>query len=108
MAAIADDFAYGHESLGGFQKVFEDAGATLVQKLFSPLNAPDYGSFIAQLKPDVDGVFIGFAGSNGFRFFKQVNEYGLKTPVACGMGAFDEGAVPHMGDYARGSVSSCR
>src|SRR5437879_484852 len=76
MAAIADDFAYGHEMLGGFQKVFEDAGGTLVQKLFSPLNAPDYGSYIAQLKPDVDAVFLGFAGSNGFRFFKQVNEIG--------------------------------
>src|SRR5438477_473882 len=76
MAAIADDFAYGHESVGGFQKVFEDAGGTLVQKLFSPLNAPDYGSYIAQLKADVDGVFIGFAGSNGFRFFKEFDEYG--------------------------------
>jgi branched-chain amino acid transport system substrate-binding protein len=107
MAAIADDFAYGHESLGGFQKVFEDGGGTLVQKLFSPLNAPDYGSYIAQLKPDVDGVFLGFAGSNGFRFFKQVNEYGLKTPMVGGMVAFDEVAVRNMGDYALGSVSSC-
>jgi branched-chain amino acid transport system substrate-binding protein len=107
MAAIADDFAYGHEMLGGFQKVFEDAGGTLVQKLFSPLNAPDYGSYIAQLKPDVDGVFLGFAGSNGFRFFKQVNEYGLKTPMLGGMTAFDEVALRNMGDYALGSVSSC-
>jgi branched-chain amino acid transport system substrate-binding protein len=107
MAAIADDFAYGHEMLGGFQKVFEDAGGSLVQKLFSPLNAPDYGSYIAQLKPDVDGVFLGFAGSNGFRFFKQVNEYGLKTPMLGGMTAFDEVALRNMGDYALGSVSSC-
>jgi len=107
MAAIADDFAYGHESLGGFQKVFEDGGGTLVQKLFSPLNAPDYGSYIAQLKPDVDGVFLGFAGSNGFRFFKQYNEYGMKTPVLGGMTAFDEVAVRNMGDYAIGKLSSC-
>src|SRR5438270_920512 len=54
MAAIADDFAYGHESVGGFQKVFEDAGGTLVQKLFSPLNAPDYGSAIAALRGKVE------------------------------------------------------
>jgi branched-chain amino acid transport system substrate-binding protein len=107
MAAIADDFAYGHEMLGGFQKVYQDGGGTLVQKLFSPLNAPDYGSYIAQLKPDVDGVFLGFAGSNGFRFFKQVNEYGLKTPMVGGMTAFDEVAVRNMGDYALGSLSSC-
>src|SRR2546425_973395 len=90
MAAIADDFAYGHEMLGGFQKVFEDAGGTLVQKLFSPLNAPDYGTYIAQLKTDIDGIFLGFAGVNGFRFLKQFNEYGMKTPVVGGMIAFDE------------------
>jgi len=107
MAAIADDFAYGHEMLGGFQKVFEDAGGTLVQKLFSPLNAPDYGSYIAQLKTDIDGVFLGFAGANGFRFFKQFNEYGVKTPVVGGMTAFDEVALRNMGDYALGSLSSC-
>jgi len=109
MAAIADDFAYGHEMLGGFQKVFEDAGGTLAQKLFSPLNAPDYGTYIAQLRKDIDGLFLGFAGSNGFRFFKQFNEYGLKgkIPVVGGMTAFDEVAVRNMGDYAIGSLSSC-
>jgi branched-chain amino acid transport system substrate-binding protein len=107
MTAIADDFAYGHEMLGGFQKVFEDAGGTLAQKLFSPLNAPDYGSYIAQIKPDVDGVFLGFAGANGFRFLKQYNEYGMKTPIVGGMTAFDEVAVRNMGDYALGKLSSC-
>ena len=107
IAAIADDFAYGHELLGGFHKVFEDNGGTLVQKLFSPLNAPDYGSYIAQLKTDIDAVFLGFAGANGFRFFKQYNEYGMKTPILGGMTAFDEVAVRNMGDYALGAISSC-
>src|SRR2546430_4804611 len=78
MAAIADDFAYGHEMLGGFQKVFEDAGGSLVQKLFSPLNVPDYGTYITQLRPDIDGVFLGFAGSNRISVFKQHNEDRLK------------------------------
>jgi branched-chain amino acid transport system substrate-binding protein len=107
IAAIADDFAYGHELVGGFHKVFEDNGGTLVQKLFSPLNAPDYGSYIAQLKTDIDAVFLGFAGGNGFRFFKQYNEYGMKTPILGGMTAFDEVAVRNMGDYALGAISSC-
>ena len=109
MAAIADDFAYGHEMLGGFQKVFEDAGGTLAQKLFSPLNVPDYGSYIAQVRTDIDGLFLGFAGSNGFRFLKQFNEFGMqgKVNVVGGMTAFDEVAVRNMGDYALGSLSSC-
>ncbi len=109
MAAIADDFAYGHEMLAGFQRVFEDAGGKLVQKMFSPLNVPDYGTYIAQLKTDVDGVFLGFAGSNGFRWFRQFNEYGLKgkVPVLGGMTAFDEPVLRNMGDEALGVLSSC-
>ncbi|HET7200861.1 MAG TPA: ABC transporter substrate-binding protein [Burkholderiales bacterium] len=109
MAAIADDFAYGHEMLAGFQRVFEDAGGKLVQKIFSPLNAPDYGSYIAQLKTDIDGVFLGFAGSNGFRWFRQFNAYGLrgKVKVLGGMTAFDEPVLRNMGDEALGVLSSC-
>jgi len=78
MVTIADDIAYGHEMCAGFQRVFEDAGGKIVQKLFSPLTVPDYGTYIAQLKTNVDGIFLGFAGSNGFRFFRQFNEYGLR------------------------------
>ncbi|HET7198551.1 MAG TPA: ABC transporter substrate-binding protein, partial [Burkholderiales bacterium] len=107
MGAIADDFAYGHEMLGGFQLVYEDAGGKLVQKMFSPLNAPDYSSYIAQVKQNMDGLFLGFAGGNGFRFFKQYNEYGIKVPVVGGMTAFDEVALKSMGDYALGCLSSC-
>src|SRR2546426_11346207 len=30
---IADDFAFGHEQMAGFQRVFEDAGGRVVKKL---------------------------------------------------------------------------
>ncbi len=109
MATIADDFAYGHEMCAGFQRVFEDLGGKIVQKLFPPLAVPDYGGYIAQMKTDIDGVFLGFAGSNGFRFLRQFNEYGLKdkvTPVG-GMTALDEAVLRNMGDEALGIVTAC-
>src|SRR5258708_27589685 len=93
MAAIADDFAYGHEMLGGFQKVFEDAGGTLVQKLFSPLNAPDYGSYICPLKAHAGAGFLCIPGSSGFPFFSQANQYRLKTPMLGLRTSFDEEAL---------------
>src|SRR5256714_10653209 len=71
MITIADDIAYGHEMCAGFQRVFEDAGGKIVQKLFPPLTVPDYGTYIAQLKTNVDGIFLGFAGSNGLRFYRR-------------------------------------
>ena len=109
MAAIADDIPYGHEMVAGFQRVFEDNGGRIVQKMFPPLTVPDYGSFIAQLKTNVDGIFLGFAGSNGFRYLRQFNEYGLRgkvTPVG-GMTALDEAVLRNMGDEALGIVTSC-
>src|SRR6185436_20349629 len=60
VAMVADDFTYGHEGAAGFQKAFEDAGGRITQKLWPPLNAPDYGGFVGQLKTDVDGVYAGF------------------------------------------------
>ena len=70
VAEIGDDFAFGQEQNAGFQRVFEDEGGKIVQKLWPPLNAPDYGTYVSQLKSDLDGIFMSFAGSNGLRFFK--------------------------------------
>jgi len=109
MAVIADDIPYGHEMCAGFQHVFEDLGGKIVQKMFPPLTVPDYGTYLAQLKTNIDGVFLGFAGSNGFRYLRQFNEYGLRgkvTPVG-GMTALDEAVLRNMGDEALGIVTSC-
>ena len=109
MVVIADDIAYGHEMCAGFMRVFEENGGKVVQRLFPPIAVPDYGTYLAQLKTDVDGIFLGFAGSNGFRFLRQMNEYGLLkkvTPIG-GMTALDEAVLRNMGDEALGIVTAC-
>jgi branched-chain amino acid transport system substrate-binding protein len=106
-AMIADDIAYGYELNAGFQRAFEDAGGKVVQKLWPPLVTPDYGTYIGQLKDNIDVVFIGFAGSNGFKFFKQYKEYGKSTPLLGGQTAVDEALLQQMGDEAIGLVSAC-
>ena len=108
MATIADDFTYGHEGEAGFQQSFEDNGGKVVQKLWSPLNAVDYGSYVAQIKPNVDALYAGFAGVNGLRFLKQFSEYGLKSKMAV-LGnptCVDEGVLKNMGDEALGVVTA--
>lgn len=109
MALIADDIAYGHEMTAGFQRIFEAQGGKIVQKMFPPLTVPDYGTFLAQLKTNVDAVFLGFAGSNGFRYLRQFNEYGMrgKVQVVGGMTALDESVLRNMGDEALGIITSC-
>jgi branched-chain amino acid transport system substrate-binding protein len=108
IAIIADDFAFGHEMSAGFQRVFEENGGKVVQKLWPPLNVADYGSYIAQINTKVDAVFAGFAGANGLRFLKQYNEYGMKgrIPVLGHMTTVDEGILKNMGDEALGVISA--
>src|SRR2546427_9883869 len=55
IAMIADDFTYGHEGAAGFHRVFEGDGGRVVQKLWPPLNGPDYGSVLGQVKTHVGG-----------------------------------------------------
>jgi branched-chain amino acid transport system substrate-binding protein len=109
MALIADDIAYGHEMCAGFMRVFEDAGGKVVQRMFPPLTVPDYGTYLAQLKTNIDAIFLGFAGSNGFRYLRQFNEYGLlgKVKPIGGMTALDEAVLRNMGDEALGIITSC-
>src|SRR3989440_10885570 len=101
MVTIADDIAYGHEMCAGFQRVFEEQGGKIIQKLFPPLTVPDYGTYLAQLK-NADAIFLGFAGSNGFRFVRQLNEHGLmkKLIPAGGMNARDEAGTRNVGEAA--------
>jgi branched-chain amino acid transport system substrate-binding protein len=104
IAIVAEDFTYGHEGAGGFHLAFEAAGGKIVQKLWPPLNAPEYGAYLAQIKPDVDAIYMGFAGSNPLRFLKQFSQYGLKGKVAVlgNTTSTDEGILKVMGEEAVG------
>jgi branched-chain amino acid transport system substrate-binding protein len=104
VAIVAEDFTYGQEGAGGFQLAFEAAGGKVVQKLWPPLNAPEYAPYLAQIKSDVDAVYMGFAGSNPVRFLKQFNEFGLKGKIAVlgNTTSTDEGILKVMGEETVG------
>ena len=101
---IADDFAFGYEQMGGFQRVFEDAGGRVVKKLWPPLVTPDYTPYLAQIS-GVDAVVQGFAGSNPLKFMKQYKDQGLKLPVLGGGPAGDDALLKSYGDEAIGLIA---
>src|SRR5213592_3229418 len=78
IAMIGYDFAFGWEVAAGFHRAFEDAGGQIVQKLWPPLNTPDFAPYIAQLRRDVDAVWCVFSGADALRFSKQYAEAGLR------------------------------
>ena len=105
---MADDFAFGHENVAGFQRAFEDAGGKVVQKIFTPLNAPDYGTYVSQFK-NVDCLYTGHAGSNGLKLIRQLAEYGLKGKftIVGGFTPIDESMLQQMGEDGVGCYSGC-
>jgi branched-chain amino acid transport system substrate-binding protein len=101
---ISEDFAFGYEQMGGFQRVFEDVGGRVVKKLWPPIVTPDYTPYLAQIS-GVDAVVSGFAGSNPLRFMKQYHDQGLKLPVLGGSVACDDALLKSFGDEAIGLIS---
>jgi branched-chain amino acid transport system substrate-binding protein len=107
MATISEDFAFGHEQMAAFQRVFEDAGGKIVKKIWPPLVTPDYTPFIAQIG-NADGVFNGFAGSNPVKFMRSYADLGLKDriPLTAGWTAMDDALLKSLGDEAIGVMSA--
>ena len=107
VAAIAMDNPFGHEGIGGFQRVFEDAGGRIVQKTWVPLNAMDFAPYLTQIPKDVDAVVQVFVAGQAVRFAKQYADAGLKDKPLIGTGVFtDESALRSMGDEAVGIIGT--
>jgi branched-chain amino acid transport system substrate-binding protein len=106
-ATIADDFAYGHEQVSAFQRVFEEGGGKVVQKLWPPLVTPDYTPYIAQIH-DVDCVFDGFSGSTPVKFMRAYMDLGVKGKIQllAGATAMDDPLLRSLGDEAVGVISA--
>lgn len=106
VVAIAADYAFGHEVLGGFQKAFEDCGGRVIQKIWPPLGTKDFGPYIPTIKGDADAIFSLMVGPMSLQFPKQLEAAGIKKPVVGGGTSYDEFVLPSMGDEVLGHVSA--
>jgi branched-chain amino acid transport system substrate-binding protein len=103
---IADDFAFGYEQIGGFQRVLEENGGRVVNKLWSPLKTADYAPYIAQIANNCDVVCIGLAGSNPIKFVKQANGLGVKQHLVGGSTVADDTIISAYGKEAQGLINT--
>ena len=96
VATMAPDFAFGYESLGGFQQVFEELGGKVAQKLWFPVVVSDFAPYLALLRRDIDAVFAVNSGAPAMRLLKQCADYGI------------EGKIPIIGRQPSSSSSTKR
>src|SRR2546430_12373744 len=62
IVTIGLDYAFGWESVGGFQRTFEENGGQIIQKIWTPLNTNDFAPFVTQIKREADADFAVFFG----------------------------------------------
>jgi branched-chain amino acid transport system substrate-binding protein len=108
VAAIGMDYAFGWETIGGFQRTFEEQGGQIVQKIWTPLNTNDFAPFLAQIKRDADAVLVLMVGRLALQFAKQYEQTGLKgkLPLLGGGTTTDESVLPQMGDESLGAITA--
>jgi len=106
IAAVAADYAFGYEQVGGFQKAFKDCGGQIIQKIWPPLGTKDFGPYIPTIKADAEAVFALMVGPMSLQFPKQLRASGFKKPIVGGGTSYDEFALPFMGDEVIGDVSA--
>jgi branched-chain amino acid transport system substrate-binding protein len=106
VVVIAADYAFGYEVAGGFQKVFEDCGGKVIQKIWPPLGTKDFGPYIPTMKADADATFSLMVGPMALQFPKQLRAAGNKKPILGGGTSYDEFALPFMTDEVIGDVSA--
>jgi branched-chain amino acid transport system substrate-binding protein len=101
VATIANDFAFGYEQCGGFQRVFEDDGGKVAKKVWPPVVTPDFLPFITQIR-DYEGIFNGLGGGNPVRFLQTYASLGLHQTMTGGWSLLDEPLLKSLGDEALG------
>ena len=106
VVAIAADYAFGYESVGGFQKTFESCGGKIIQKIWPPIGTKDFGPYIPTIKADADAVFSLMVGPMTLQFPKQLRDSGYTKPIIGGSVSYDESSLPFMGDEVIGDVSA--
>jgi branched-chain amino acid transport system substrate-binding protein len=106
IVTFANDYPFGYECVGGFQKSFEESGGKIVQKIWAPLGFTDFTSAIKSIHKDADAVFLVTVGASADIIPKQFKEMGMNLPILATVTSFDEFVLPDIGDKVVGGVSA--
>lgn len=75
---IVSDFAFGHSLEAVAKKTIEESGATVVDSVRVPLNAPDFSAFLLPAQASgAEAILVAGSGRDLSTLVKQANEFGV-------------------------------
>jgi len=107
-ACIALDYKPGHDEVEGFKEVFEALGGEVVQEIYTPLDATDYGPYVTRIDADdVDFLWSFHYSTYALSLFTALDEYGITggLPVLVACNTFYPHLLSQLGDSALGIES---
>lgn len=106
---LSNDFAFGYECVSGFQRVFEDNGGVVVDKIFVPNDTTDFSPYLSTLNlDDIDCFYYQLSGTLASRCAAQLKEYGIigKVAILGGGNSTDESMINELDESAIGIVTA--
>lgn len=100
---IAQDYAWGKNSLSTFEKLITDLKRETVGNVLTPLGTKDYSSYIARIreaKPDV--LYVAMSGDDATAFLKQAGQYRLSERMQIVTEVLDMLNTKPLGDAGLG------
>ncbi len=96
VTVLANDYAFGWLSAGGFIKQFTMLGGKIDKVLWPPLTTVDYGPYVSSIPKSTQAVFAETLGAGSVNFTKAYTQFGLrgKVPLFGNTTVFDYSVLP--------------
>jgi branched-chain amino acid transport system substrate-binding protein len=95
VTVVANDYAFGWLSAGGFIKQFTMLGGKIDKVLWPPLTTVDFSPYVSAIPKTTQAVFAELVGAGAVDFTKAYAQYGLKSiPLYGNTLLFDQSVLP--------------
>jgi branched-chain amino acid transport system substrate-binding protein len=106
MVGLGIDFPAGRDSVVAFKKGLQRMGGQMVPEIYTPMNTPDFGPYLSQMKRDINAVYAWYAGADAIKFDSQYVDFGLKgkIPLTGWIGINEETIMDSIKDFIKGNT----
>ena len=104
---IGQDYTFGHEVTLGAIETFKALGGKVARLIWNPIGTKDYGTTIATIPADTDGVAVTIVGADRIRLFEDWFSFGMdKKHKIYGTYWLQEDMLPQVDERAVGLISN--
>lgn len=104
---IGQDYTFGHEVTLGAIETYKRLGGKVARLIWNPIGTKDYGTTIATIPANTDGVAVVIVGADRLRLFEDWFNFGMnKKHKIYGIYWLQQDVLPQLDDRAVGLIAN--